>query len=285
MELLARLYKAFSPSKKEGEVQKIILDFLNTNKIPYKIDSYGQIYSVSKTRPVLSAHMDQVSTKPIKKLTISKNKISADGNLGADDKNGVWIALKALESNPKLGFHFSVQEESGGVPFHPDIEKTPYVLVFDRKGSSDIIGYSNGYCSKAFQDLVYANAKPYGYRPASGVYSDCDQFSGMGIPCVNLSCGYYSAHTEKEYTILPELYNALDVALHLIKTIPKKRNKDWEPEPYLDTFGVFGRYEDEQKCDICGQWEYKEFLKPLMGYPGTLVCEDCKQYFEQGAKP
>ena len=63
--------------------------------------------------------------------------------LGADDKNGIWIALKCLEQFPVLKIAFFKEEEIGcggssvaDMSFFKDCR---YCIQADRKGSSDLI--------------------------------------------------------------------------------------------------------------------------------------------------
>lgn len=274
--LLANLYKAFSPSKYEGRVQDIVTNELDLMGIQYSIDEYGQIYSAQGTA-LLSAHMDQVSQRPITKLFKGASIWKADGNLGADDKNGLYIALEILRKNPHLSFLFSTEEEVGGNPFPSAIKTSPYSLVFDRKGNSDIIGASNNYCSSTFETLIHRLSKKHKYQPTHGVYSDADQLSRMKIPTVNLSVGYYNAHSESEYTNINDLAKALSLGLHLIQSLPSIRDEGWEPQPERNLWHDRDFLIDvtEVRCTMCGEMEYKSFTEVING---ERICEYCGEY-------
>ena len=285
LELLKNLYMAYSPSGQEGRVQDIIMDFLDKRKIPFKIDPYGQLYAATG-KPLLSAHMDQVSNKPISQLTTKAGIIAGNGNLGADDKNGIWTVLNILETYPDTSFLFSVEEERGGKPFPDEIESSPYALVFDRKGKGDIIGEMNGYCSRKFEKLVSQHAKQFKYKPNMGTYSDANQLSDMRIPCVNLSVGYYNAHTSMEYTVLSELQNALNLGLHLVENLPTIRNPAWEPETLVQWFPRSKRIIQDVfdsvdvRCDCCGMLEWRENTTEV---DGLYFCEFCMEYLTEEA--
>jgi putative aminopeptidase FrvX len=257
-------------------VQDIVTNELDLMGILYSIDEYGQIYSAQGTA-LLSAHMDQVSQRPITKLFKGSSIWKADGNLGADDKNGIYIALAILRKNPHLSFLFSTEEEIGGHPFPSVIKTSPYSLVFDRKGNSDIIGASNNYCSSTFESLIYRLSKKHKYQPTYGVYSDANQLSRMKIPTVNLSVGYYNAHTENEYTNINDLAKALSLGLHLIQSLPSIRHEEWEPRSKKSLWydREFIMDVTEVRCSICGEREYKSFTEVING---ERVCEYCAEY-------
>ncbi len=231
LELLKKLYLAHSPSRNEEEVAKIVKNELTIMKIPFEVDDKLQIYRFVRGQPIFAAHMDQVGRVRIKELYIHRGCIFGDGNLGADDKNGVWILLQLLNKFPNISFIFSTCEECG---FEIDsllkkkedeLKETPYGLVFDRRHGGDIIGWTNDYCNKDFEDDVHELGKEFGYSPTRGSISDCDQLSRFGVPCVNLSCGYYNPHSEDEFTALVELENALNFADKILSTLTKKYSR------------------------------------------------------------
>ena len=286
MKSLIDMYKIYSPSGSEAQMSTYVEKKIAALGIAYFRDKHGQLYSFANPgRPVVCAHMDQVSNRPLKHLVAGKKYIHGDANLGADDKNGVWMCLELLKTQPDLNFIFSVQEESGG-KIHElldaKIEALPYCLVFDRMGSGDIIGTSNGYCHDDFETDIAAIGLNYGYAPAQGVYSDCDALCAI-INCVNLSCGYRNAHTKNEYTVIKELQNALQFAIAItqsdmgISVYPLPDGNAWDDygaDAAYSWISIEGRcplcyskgqilesaYEDEFLCLACGQAFTKEEL-------------------------
>ena len=234
--LLEQLYLIHSPSRREAKMSEFVQKTLHKLNIPHDVDEHGQIYSFRYPgRPLLSAHMDQVQARPCTQvLQRAKGSIWASATgLGADDKNGIWIVLELLKRTPDLNFVFSVEEECMGaaleellaIPENADFLKAsvPYGLVFDRKGWGDIIGADNCYCVPEMEnDLqLLSECTGFGYRACAGVYSDADRLNAY-ISCVNLSCGYFSAHSEDEYTLIPALENALEFAAAIIENCTKK---------------------------------------------------------------
>lgn len=225
IELLKTLYWIHSPSGFECGIQGFIRSCLTEMGIRFEVDDLDQTYYLSnKNMPLLVSHTDQVSNSPISRLKETEFIIKGDDNLGADDKNGIWIILSLLKENPNLNFCFSNKEEMGGdidylLADNEDIlGEISYALVFDRRGSSDIIGNMNGYCSIKFEEEICEVGKSFGYSIGMGTFSDCDEISKY-LNCVNLSCGYYRAHSVNEYTNKKHLINALEFGKEIIKIV------------------------------------------------------------------
>lgn len=231
--LLSTLYRTYAPSGSEARMRNIITRHLESMYQPYSISSEGVVYRLEPGKPLICAHMDQIGIRPCVSVEFETkgepivrgfDVVGKQTNLGADDKNGIFIALKLIQSFGKdINFIFSVEEETGGVcreflqGFSEErTNSIPYGLIFDRRGGGDVIGTSNAYCEGDFEDAVLDIAKNFGYRRSTGTFSDCDHISEF-VPCVNLSCGYYDAHTAREHTVLPELENAVNLGHALIR--------------------------------------------------------------------
>ena len=119
MKLLKQLFKIYSPSEKEGYMIKFIKGFCK--RIPdakFEKDQVGNIYitrGVSETYPCIVAHLDQVQKIHSKDFKAYETDAIIFGysakhkrfeGLGADDKNGIWIALKCLESYDSIKIAF-----------------------------------------------------------------------------------------------------------------------------------------------------------------------------------
>ena len=70
-------------------------------------------------------------------------------------------------------------------------------------------------CSEDFKD--YIPMSDFGYSEKTGMMTDVLELSerGVGISCINLSCGYYEPHSDDEFTVKVDLLNCLE----LVKTI------------------------------------------------------------------
>ena len=251
MRLLKQLYKIHSPSRFEKNMRAFIQEWLEIRKIPYTVDVTGNIlitkgcgpFSPSadkpqeapkRDKPLLLAHMDQVQDElPEDTRIMNINGIiygfsameRRQVGLGADDKNGVWVCLKALEVIPVLKVALFVGEEIGcvgsGAVDMRFFDDCMFGIQCDRRGSCDFIHNASGVplCTDEF--IRAMKIKEWGYAKANGMMTDAMELRERGLPIsvCNLSCGYYNPHTEFEVTDFEELQNCLSLVLHACRTI------------------------------------------------------------------
>lgn len=254
MKTLIELYNISSPSGKEEAMAAYLTKKLEDLGCKVSKDMYGNIYAVkgkATTYPCVVAHMDEVHTaKPSGFRVVSVAEmlfgIDIDNNrfsgIGADDKNGIWIALKCLEKFDIMKVAFFVQEETGcGGSSRCDMnffDDCRFVLQCDRKNGSNIISNACGteLCSKEFlEDLPM---KKFGYSTTEGLMTDVYMLKtkGLNVSCINISCGYYNPHTDNEYTVKSELYNCLSFVEEVIETMV-----DVYPHTYTPKY-IYGRW-------------------------------------------
>ena len=126
MKLLKQLYSIHSKSGKEAKMIKFIINYVKRTIPDCSIikDFKGNLYitrGISETYPVIVAHLDQVQDTHSSDFRAieaeglifgySKKHRRTEG-LGADDKNGIWIALKCLKKYDILKVAFFVEEET-----------------------------------------------------------------------------------------------------------------------------------------------------------------------------
>lgn len=214
---LIRLYNVHSPSGECTEMLDYLCKWLTDRNVQFSVFE-DCVYNL-RNEPgyVLSAHMDQVKTNG-RAEHFYKNGDEIRGytaeykqtNLGADDKNGIWLIMKALERDPNTNFIISVDEEIGCegitklIPHIKDKLANKICLVLDRRGSHEILneGSQGKYCGTLAQDLC--NYWGDGYHTGSGSISDTGVIADF-CESVNISVGYYSAHSSSEYTNFREL--------------------------------------------------------------------------------
>lgn len=234
--LLKALYCIHAPSGKEKKIKKFIANYVKDLGVEVSYDHSGNMYivkGVADTYPCVVAHLDQVQDEHAKDFVAvetediifgySPNKRERQG-LGADDKNGIWIALKCLEKYDVMKVAFFVGEEVGCVgSSRADMgffEDCRFVIEPDRRGHDDLITSISGRtCSEKFEKDCGAIA--YGYKPNNGLMTDIKELSenGLGLSCINLSCGYYEPHTNNEFTVKEDLVNCLKFVEHIIETM------------------------------------------------------------------
>lgn len=178
---------------------RFITDELSRMGIAYRKDRHGNIYAVKgkrKSYPCVVAHMDEVHRR--KTGTYAAHLVAESmivgydhkhrrmTGIGADDKNGIWVCLKCLESFKAMKCAFFVQEENGCIgsrkadmDFFADCR---FVIGCDRKGNGDIITRVHGMelCSEEFLETVSPGR--YGYHPASGLSTDVHTLKARGCP-------------------------------------------------------------------------------------------------------
>lgn len=259
MELLKQLYELHSPSGSERKMKKFVKAYVR-QVCPDAViahDNAGNVYVTkgeSDTYPCIAAHLDQVQRSHSKDFTVvelgdvlfgySPSRMTQEG-LGADDKNGIWIALKCLERFPAIKLAFFVGEEVGCVgsskadmSFFKDCR---FIIEPDRKGGHDFIQTMSftKVCSDAFRDAT--GYQDFGYKLADGLLTDVLTLveNGVGISCINLSCGYYHPHTDEEAVRWSELVNCLNLVCHIIQTCT-----DVYPHTYVDTWAGWGAWKN-----------------------------------------
>lgn len=120
MELLKQLYTIHALSGKEKHIRNFIKSYIFENITNVKItgDKIGNLYITkgqAETYPCIVAHLDQVQrlhSKDFRAIETSEiifgyspSNRRQEG-LGADDKNGIWVALQCLMKYETLKIAF-----------------------------------------------------------------------------------------------------------------------------------------------------------------------------------
>lgn len=223
MKDLLKLYtfESVHSTADETAIADWICKWLDQKGVKYKRKGNTIFKLDEKDAPILSAHLDQVRTNgKVHKLFMKDGIIFAYNDkwqrtsLGADDKNGVWIILKALEeAKEPFNFIISEGEETGLVGIHKLEEgeldaidfETQWCIVLDRRGNDEILKGGGGttYCCTLAQDLI--NFLGNDYKISTGSVSDTAVLCKY-CESVNMSVGYAAPHTANETTD----FNALD---------------------------------------------------------------------------
>ena len=255
-ELLKSLYKVFSPSMSEKKMRRFIKRHINNNIAGVTIvqDKAGNLLITkgeSDSYPCICAHMDQVQHLHPKDFTCVENddvifgyspKERKQFGLGADDKNGLFIALECLASYDAIKCAFFVGEEIGckgsgavDISFFDDCR---YCIQIDRRGNSDMVTdiYSE-MCSEEFINDVDCHS--HGYEISDGLMTDVAELRerGVEVSCINLSCGYYEPHTDYEFTSKSDLHKCYDFVCHIIENCTKKYKYEYFGGSHYNFFG------------------------------------------------
>ena len=178
--------------------------------------SKGNFILVRGTAPImLVAHLDTVHDEPVRDICTSTdgNILMSPQGIGGDDRCGCFALVKIYQSAKiKPWLLFTCDEEIGGIgaknfclahkqhQLPKEIDALKFIIELDRKGSRDAVFYN---CANPDFE-TYITGK--GFVTAQGSFSDISHIAPeLGIAAVNLSSGYYNAHTRHEYINRAEL--------------------------------------------------------------------------------
>lgn len=263
IDLLKDLYKINHPSKWEQDMVSFILTYCNNHidNLKIEVDSYFNLFITksngnSDSYPCIIAHMDSVhdfpKERPREILECDEIIIAeyADSHiqcgLGADDSNGILVALQLLEELPNLKVCFTTEEEIGGIGAmfacenESFFENVCYCIQADRRGCQDIICHTNGVDITSSEFLIDISQlmTTYDYSVNRGVFTDVGIIAPIvGVSGINVSCGYLNEHTDSEFCFIPGLENCLNLIYDIITTIGCKTY-------IMDQFENYEHYEN-----------------------------------------
>ena len=249
------------------------------------ISEDGFLFAKGNIPILLVAHMDTFHRELPKKIVYENGKMSSPQGIGGDDRCGCY-ALMEIIKNYDCSVMFCEDEEIGmiGAEKFTDYLKVilddedegidtktkygvcskdfefNYIIELDRKGSDDAVFYD---CDNPdFEEFVTESGD---WKSAWGSFSDISTLAPvLGCAAVNLSSGYYNAHSTNEYVVLDELEESILKTCRLIeKTKPEDKfeyiektyayNNAWTYDDYYgygrDSFGQYthGKTQDNYK--------------------------------------
>lgn len=273
MKDLLKLYRFESVHDTPDE--KALADWLEQRLKDMKIDYHrdgDNFYKLDAIdEPILSAHLDQVKTNgkvshlyltPDKKI-VGYNADWERTSLGGDDKNGVWIILKALEKfGNTINFIISAGEECGCVGIKYLDNKNvldeiyalgrTYCIVLDRRGITDVLksGSGGAYCSTLAQTICNFIGD---MSVTTGTLSDTATICEY-CESVNMSVAYDDPHTSRESTN----WEALEkIKEYVFSIIDEMVFYPTDPSVYKTTTTSYysGYYKSSNKSKRKDKWE------------------------------
>ena len=185
----------------------------------------GYLYAKGNIPVLLTSHMDTVHKTPVIDFyeyydeEKKRHIVSSPQGIGGDDRCGIYIILEIIKTH-KCSVLFCEDEEIGGVGSRKfcksklidDLSKLNYLIELDRANGTDAVFYD---CENdEFTEFITKNT---GYKTAWGSFSDISNLAPeCGVAAVNLSCGYYNAHTTSEYVVIEEMMNTIEVVKKLL---------------------------------------------------------------------
>lgn len=268
-------------------------------KLNYTIDEAGNvIVTKGKTGlyPCIISHMDTVHSfaKGYKvymdaddnDILFAINDKNQRVGVGGDDKCGVFACLYFLETLPSVKTVFFSREERGCVGSNKIdrafFKDCAYIIQLDRREDSDFI---QSYCgnktvSHEFASEVGAAKKQFGYKTAIGTVTDVMKLFNerVGISCVNISCGYYKAHTSSEYVSISALWKAIQFTQELISTLKLKKYVAYPPKIKYKKQSTWVKL----RCANCTTWVQEMYL--YKHTDGKKYCWPCLQVIKEEEK-
>lgn len=232
--------------------------------------SKGNFILIQGEAPILLvAHLDTVHEKPVKTICYSPdgNILMSPQGIGGDDRCGVYAIVNAYElSVQKPWLLFTCDEETGGKgaekfclsyqlgKLPKEIDDLKLIVEVDRKCLHDAVYYE---CyNPEFEEYITSK----GFHTAQGSFSDISLIAPeLGIAAVNLSAGYYNAHTLHEYINRKHLNNTLSKVVGIISDAAQEIFPKYEYASY-DDYGYFNEDEIIQSLPNEYQQIYYELL-------------------------
>lgn len=198
-------------SSTENGMHKLLKDYLKT-KYENLIVQPNYIVALGDIPIALVAHMDTVFKYPATTVYYDREKgvlWSPDG-LGADDRAGIFAALKLVGAGLRPSLIFTKGEEVGGIGA-TELAKLPcpipnlkYMIELDRHGTNDAVFYTTG--TSEFIKYV----EEFGFVERFGTFSDISILADAWQICaVNLSIGYEDEHSETETLHIAPLFDTI----------------------------------------------------------------------------
>ena len=225
----------------------------------------GFLYAKGDVPVLLVAHMDTVHKEQCKEINNNNGKLSSPQGVGGDDRCGVFIIMNIVKE-----LHCSVllcEDEEKGCIGAKKFVKTDYIknlgvnymIEFDRKGNNDAVFY---HCGN--EDFINFVEDATNFKFANGSVSDISiLMPEANLSAVNLSCGYYNAHTPNEHVIYDEMIDTIEAAKTLIK---EKCDKPFvyvrKTYTYPNTYTNFNNYHTNSYSTINDNYYDNLFNEP-----------------------
>lgn len=238
----------------------------------------GEFILVRGEAPImLLAHMDTVHEEPVKEICKTKNGniLMSPQGIGGDDRCGVFALYTVYENAPvKPWLLFTCDEEIGGIgaekfckrhragKLPKELDELKCLVEIDRKGSKDAVYYNCG--NDDFEDYITGK----GFKTDWGSFSDISVVAPeLGVAAVNLSSGYYNAHTLHEYINRRELNATAKKVLGIVADAAKP---DFPKYEYIKAT-YFGRYSGYLDYHGWGDVKVPTRTVPVAGEPDPLA--------------
>lgn len=235
---------------------------------------------------MLVAHLDTVHKQPVQQICKTKDGtiLMSPQGIGGDDRCGIFSLLTIRrESQNAPWLLFTCDEETGCIgakkfcddhkanKLPKELDDLKLLIEIDRKGENDAVYYD---CANA-EFEAYIRSK--GFQTEWGSFSDISLVAPeLGVAAVNLSSGYYNAHTLHEYINIKHLHETIRRVKEIIEdaadpSFPKYEYMEAYKEPVVRSLGKgwsdFDFYRKSYGVDLAGvPAEYYDEYCDLLDY-------------------
>lgn len=258
IEFLFALYSMYSPTGKEEDVVNYCRECFTQYGFKVFVGKENNLYATRNLHNTgeklvcINAHTDTVQNPrdsvvdQYVRYQWYNDVFTGNGYMiGGDDKNGIAVALTlAACTELPMKVILTTGEEKGGIGsaelVASDFKDVAFCFTLDRKGGNDIVSeYCGRTCApkefvKTFIDISMRDCN-HKFVDVQGSYADTYTISEF-VPCINVSAGYYNAHTANDFTDVGELYDVMmcianaivnrDELIHSIENSPTDWFKD-----------------------------------------------------------
>lgn len=215
------------------------------------INKDGFIFAQGTFPVLLVAHLDTVHKELPQKIEYDKvmDILSSPQGIGGDDRCGVYMILEVIKKY-NCSVLFCEDEEIGCIGAEKftksDISKNlefNYIIEFDRKGKNDAVFYDCA--NEEFEAFI---TKEF-FKTNWGSFSDISVIAPhLGCAAVNLSCGYYNAHTKEEYVVMSEMQTSIEQACKILERTSVSDKFEYIEDKYgFNAWDWGGRYNEGDK--------------------------------------
>lgn len=205
----------------------------------------GFVYAQGEFPVLLVAHLDTVHKSLPSNIfyDAATDTLSCDEGIGGDDRCGVYMILEVIKKY-KCSVLFCEDEEVGGVGAKKFTKSDVsnglswnYMIEFDRMGSKDAVFYDCD--NKEFTKFITEEF----YEEDYGSFSDISTLAPhFKCAAVNLSCGYYKAHTVNEYVVFHEMRDSIEAACKILDRTTKEDAFEYIKAVYNYSYSRLGGY-------------------------------------------
>lgn len=256
-------------------------NWLNSNGYKNVVSDKKFVFAKGELPVMLVAHLDTVHKEPPRTFVEENGRISSPQGIGGDDRCGVYMIMDIVKEL-KCSVLFCRDEEIGGKGAEAFCQsdiwkdlKLNYIIEFDRRGDKDAVFYD---CANDdFTDFIMKESGEY-FTEAWGTFSDISFIApSLKIAAVNLSCGYYKAHTTDEYVVYDEMEKSIEAAKKIIKVETDK------PFEYIENHYYRSKYDAPYGYGYgWDEWDYDDDDLDYYRKVYTILYEDNKlQYREK----